>query len=156
MSTALTEAKMAIVETLKADTAIIAEFTAANVDYGEPRNLNMDTVVKRINVVSVGEVTEAYAVLSARSSNVTFAFDIVVSFLEADPKAASDRWEKYDGMIKNALDANPYLIRATVKRAALGITFPRSLVVNNPQTDYLYHAIIAVEARHRVVAGARG
>jgi len=156
MSTALTEAKMAIVETLKANAAIITEFTAANVDYGEPRNLNMDAVVKRVNVVSVGEVEEHPAVLSGRWSNVTFAFDVVVSFLESDPKAASDRWEQYDGMVKNALDANPFLIRSAVQRAALGVTFPRSLVVNNPQTDYLYHAIIAVEARHRVVTGARG
>jgi len=115
----LTEAKMAIVETLKGNNAVATEFTTANIDYGEPRNLNMDIAVKRINVVSVGLVEEQYAVLSASQSNVRYDFDVVASFLDADPKAASDRWEKYEALIKNALDANPFLIRSAVKRANL-------------------------------------
>lgn len=155
MSTNLTEAKMAIVETLKADAGIIAEFTAANVDYGEPRNLDLSTITKRINVISVGETREDYAVLSRNKSTVKYRFQIVASFLDADPKSASDRWEQYDGLVKDALDANPFLTRSAVQRAALGIFFTSSEVVNNPMVDHLYHVLIGMEARHQAVAGAR-
>lgn len=146
---------MAIVETLQGNTAVAMEFTTGNIDYGEPRNLNMDTVVKRINVVSIGQVEEDYAVLSAKQSNVRYDFDVVASFLDADPKSASDRWEKYDAMIKDAMDANPYLLRGGIQRANLGIKFPRSAIVNNPQVDHLYHVIVSLEARHRIHAKAR-
>lgn len=146
---------MAIVETLKANAAVVAEFTTANIDYGEPRNLNMDTAVKRINVVSVGLVEEQYAVLSASQSNVRYDFDIVASFLDADPKSASDRWEKYEAMMKDAMDSNSYLLRGGIQRANLGIKFPRSLIVNNPTVDHLYHVIVSLEARHRIHAKAR-
>lgn len=155
MSIALTEAKMAIVDTLKADAGIIAEFTAANVDYGEPRNLDLSTTPKRINVISVGEVREDYAVLSRNQSNVKYRFQIVASFLDSDPKSASDRWEQYDGLVKDALDANPFLLRSAVQRASLGIFFTSSEVVNNPSVDHLYHVLVGMEARHRIVAGAR-
>lgn len=151
----MTEAKLAIVDTLKANSAVATEFTTANIDYGEPRNLNLETVVKRINVVSVGRVEEQQTVLSGRRSTVRYDFDVVASFLDTDPKSASDRWERYEAMMKDALEGNPFLLRGGVKHANIGISFPRSLVVNNPQVDSLYHVVVSLEARHSLVASSR-
>ena len=148
---AITAAKKAIVSTLHSDATILGEFGSEHILYGEPRNVDLRTVARQINVMSYGIVHEAYAVLSARQSNVTYQFWILVSFMETEPIAASDRWEVYDSMVKNALDGNPTLGGT----ANLGIRFTESRVLNHPEIDPLYHVLIGVEAKHRIAAGGR-